>query len=325
MMNSIHQQLISQFNECFVSFSPFDQLLDDLTRLREQSQFSGFKTSMLITGDTGSGKSALIHHFEHQCKNDGKPCVIVTRVRPTLEETLQQMLIDVDDFRRRKIPKRISEFGLIERLLDCLKAKGVGLIIINESQELTELKSEHQRREIANKLKMISEEASVSIVFVGMPWADEILSDPQWDSRVKIRRTIPYFKLSSLDEMRRYAKSLKLLSKVIPVEERPQLEKAEYCFPLFALCKGEMRGLKHLLLEALCVVLEEGSPTITTIHCAKACEVIYGFSDEDNPFKKTIEEISVVEIEQYASSKDDKLIDRKFSKAIPIMDLLVKK
>ncbi len=39
MMNSLHQQLISQFNECFASFSAFDQLLDDLTRLREQSQF----------------------------------------------------------------------------------------------------------------------------------------------------------------------------------------------------------------------------------------------------------------------------------------------
>ncbi|WP_305418487.1 hypothetical protein [Photobacterium leiognathi] len=85
--------------------------------------------------------------------------------------------------------------------------------------KLTELKSEHQEEEIANKLKMISEEASVSIVFVGMPWADEILSDPQWDSReVRIRRTIPYFKLSSLDEMRRYAKSLKFLSKAIQLK-----------------------------------------------------------------------------------------------------------
>ncbi|WP_305418488.1 hypothetical protein [Photobacterium leiognathi] len=35
-------------------------------------------------------------------KNDGKSCVIVTRVRPTLEETLQQMLIDVDDFSKTK-------------------------------------------------------------------------------------------------------------------------------------------------------------------------------------------------------------------------------
>ncbi|MFB1076215.1 TniB family NTP-binding protein [Photobacterium damselae] len=86
--------------------------------------------------------------------------------------------------------------------MDCIKAKDIGLIIINESQELIELKSEHRQREIANKLKMISEEASVSIVFVGMLWVDELLSDPQWDSKVRVERIIPYFKLSSDDEMR---------------------------------------------------------------------------------------------------------------------------
>ena len=325
MMNKSYQHLLSQFNECFVDFVPFNQLLQDLNRLRNQSQLSGFKASMLITGDTGSGKSALINHFYQQCKNDNNPTVILTRVRPTLEETLQQILIDVDDFRRRKTPKGMSQFGLIERLMDCIKAKDIGLIIINESQELIELKSEHQRREIANKLKMISEEASVSIVFVGMPWADELLSDPQWDSRVRIKRTIPYFKLSSVDEMRRYAKCLKRLSKALPVKERPQLELPKYSFPLFAVCKGEMRALKYVLSEALRIALEEEASTITTAHCATAAVLIYDFSDEDNPFKKSAEEISVVEIEQYTSSEDDKIIERKFSKAIPIMDLLVKK
>lgn len=324
-MNSEHEYLISQFNECFVPFSPFDQLLGDLTRLRQQSQQAGFKPSMLITGDTGSGKSALIRHFELQCQNDGEPPVIVTRVRPTLEETLQQMLIDVDDFRRRKVPKSRSQFGLIERLMDCIKAKRVSLIIINESQELTELKSEHQRREIANKLKMISEEASVSIIFVGMPWADELLSDPQWDSRVRIKRTIPYFKLSTIDEMRRYARSLKLLSKALPLNVRPPLEQAEYCFPLFAICKGEMRVLKHVLSEALRIAFDERAETISSLHCLKACELIYGFSIVDNPFNKKTEEISVVEIEQYACSEDDKLIDRKFSQSIPMVELLIKK
>lgn len=324
-MNKNHQYLLSQFNECFVDFAPFDQLLQDLTRLRNQSQLSGFKSSMLITGDTGSGKSALINHFYQQCKNDNNPYVILTRVRPTLEETLQQMLIDIDDFRRRKAPKRMSQFGLIERLMDCIKSKDIGLIIINECQELTELKSEHQQREIANKLKMISEEASVSIVFVGMPWADELLSDPQWDSRVRIKRTIPYFKLSSADEMRRYAKCLKLLSKALPVKERPQLELPEYSFPLFAICKGEMRVLKHVLSESLRIALDKDAQTITTEHCAMAAALIYDFSDEGNPFKKTVQEISIVEIERYTSAEDNKIVERTFSKAIPMMDLLIKK
>lgn len=53
--------------------------------------------------------------------------------------------------------------------------------------------------------------------------------------------------------------------------------------------------------------------------------LICDFSNEDNPFKKNAEEISVVEIEQYTSSEDDKIIERKFSQSIPIMDLRVKK
>ncbi len=331
------QRLVSDFNQSFALFPPFDAILGDLEKLRIKSSRAGFKPSMLLFGDTGAGKSALLEHFtrESQFKTGRK--VLRTRVRPSLQETLSWILHSLNPNRRNnRFVKKASEIGLTDMVIRELTQADIGMMIIDECQEFVEIRSNDDKKEISNRLKMISEEASVSMVFVGMPWSKEITRDSQWESRLRLVREIPYFKVINEDgsnnkaEMKRLALCLKAISKLMPLDKQPQLELPEFSFPLLAYSRGEMRALKDILSDALEIALNEGAKELTRRHLQEAAN----FSVEgENPFDVKVDTIKIQTIQQYTRFELDEQTGRRerFDRAftalqhIPIKKLLSKR
>ncbi len=114
--------LVSNFNQSFALFPPFDAILGDLEKLRSKSARAGFTPSMLIFGDTGAGKSALLEHFTKSSQTKAGPKVLRTRVRPSLQETLSWILHDLNPHRRNdRFVKKASEIGLTDMVIRELK------------------------------------------------------------------------------------------------------------------------------------------------------------------------------------------------------------
>lgn len=331
------KRIVSEFNESFALFPPFDAILQDLERLRGKSVRAGFKPSMLIYGDTGAGKSALLEHFFLSTKLVSGPKVLRTRVRPSLQETLGWILYDLNPRRRNnRFVKQASEIGLTDMVIRELKSSGIGVMIIDECQEFVEIRSRDEKKDISNRLKMISEEASLSIVFVGMPWAVEITKDTQWDSRIRLTREIPYFKVinsdgrSDKEEMKRFALCLKAISALMPFEHRPRLELPEFSFPLLSYSRGEMRALKELLADALELALLEKSNEFQKRHLREAVDLT---GEEINPFDEKLSSLKIQTVWQYTRFElDDKTgrrerFDRVFTDfaEVPINKLLSKR
>ncbi|MEI8612163.1 TniB family NTP-binding protein [Enterovibrio sp. Hal110] len=329
--------LVSNFNQSFALFPPFDAILGDLEKLRSKSARAGFTPSMLIFGDTGAGKSALLEHFTKSSQTKAGPKVLRTRVRPSLQETLSWILHDLNPHRRNdRFVKKASEIGLTDMVIRELKQSNIGMVIIDECQEFVEIRSSDDKKDISNRLKMISEEASVSMVFVGMPWSKEIARDSQWESRIRIVREIPYFKVinddgsNNKEEMKRFAQSLKTLSKLMPFPNRPKLEQPEFSFPLLAYSRGEMRALKDLLVDALEIALLEGTDTLARKHLREAAELTV---DGNNPFDSKANVIEIQTIQQYTRFELDdntgkrERFDRAFTalQSIPMKQLLSKR
>lgn len=140
---------------------------------------------MLLTGDTGSGKLHLIDYYSkcfpsQQRRNVVTKRLLVSRIpsKLTLEQTITQLLTDLGQFSTEYRQGRSNELALTESLVKCLKICETELIIINEFQEMIEFKSLQDRQLIANRLKFISEETSIPIVLVGIPWATTIADEP---------------------------------------------------------------------------------------------------------------------------------------------------
>ena len=228
-----NQRKLLSFIHCFVETPMAKMIFDDFDRLRYNQKFGGEQQCMLITGDAGCGKSSIINHYKQLYPDEIKAGfihnpVLVSRIpsKPTLESTIIELLRDLGQFGSALRKSRSNDKSLTESLITCLRKCGTELIIINEFQELIENKTRDQRNQISNRLKFISEEAQIPIVLVGMPWAVKIAEEPQWSSRLLIRRQIPYFKLSENPD--NFIRLLMGLAKYMPFAIKPKLEDPEF-------------------------------------------------------------------------------------------------
>ncbi len=323
----------TQFSLCYVEHPYVKSIIDELDKLRARRQLSKDQQCILITGEAGTGKSALIDHYKAQALaselSSRQTPVLRTRIsaKRDLDSTLVQMLHDLELFgTSRYKPRRGFVRNLEKDLVDALKRTKVELIIINEFQEILEYKSKRERQAIGNSLKYISEEAQVPIAFVGMPGAAKICEDPQWASRLIRKRTLKHFYFKDINERRYYLSYLKGLASRMPLTFPPDLASPAIAIPLFAATNGENRFIKELLKEALILALQQQDETISLEHLS----VVYAsmVPGKPNVFELPFEQLKLAEVEIASRINSDmKTVDQltigpKYTKPMALNDIL---
>jgi hypothetical protein len=305
-LTEIQIERLRNFSDCIVMHPQIKTIFNDFDELRQNRKFQSDQQCMLLTGDTGVGKSHLIKHYRRKVaatQNYSRNTIpiLISRISrgKGFDSTLNQMLGDLELFGNSQRKQRGVKSDLTKKLVGCLITAQVELLIINEFQEMIEFKTIKERQEIANGLKYISEEAQVPIVLVGMPWAEKIADEPQWSSRLIRRRKLEYF--SFFKERKYYRNYLIRLAKYIDPENPPKLENEHIAKALFASCRGENRALKHLLSESLKLALSLGEH-LEIKHFISAFDKLYLTGMEDsipkvkNPFKQNIKDIVISEV-----------------------------
>lgn len=292
------QHRLRQFKDCFCIYPAIDHILNDLDVFFESSEIGGEPLSMLLAGDTGTGKSSLIRYFVESKFNSEaeQSSILLTRVpsKASAEETTKQMLIDLNVFGSSVSARNVSDQSLTNRLIAAVKDLEIRLIIINEFQELVEFKKPKERQVISNRLKLISESTGVPMILVGMPWIDEILQDPQWASRLATRpHQIEYFSL--IQRMSDYRSFMRELEGHIPVDSEKELSGFEMSLRIFAATRGEHRQIKALLTEASRLGMLCQLPVSGELY-GLAFKNLYPQSAE-NPFGVNLEKLKFREVE----------------------------
>ena len=335
MLTEAKKAKLNQFKAVFIEYTIPKAIINDFDKLRLHHGLAGEKPCMMLSGDTGCGKSALIKHYydnnpPHFADGRRKVPVLLSRIpsNPSIESTLNKLLHDLGQFgaKSSKRLKHGNEIALAESLVEQLKRSGTELIIIDEFQELVEKNLGKKRRDIANQFKYINEKAGISIVLVGMPWIDQIADEPQWSSRIFIRRFIPYFKLSENPKL--FIRLLMGLANRLPFTEKPNFSKEEVVLALFATSKGCFRELKNFLDSALIDALKDDAVTFDKQYLSSAFKALR--PELDNVFEMNVNEIQGCEVEQYSTFKpdgpqdEDPFIDTQFCKKVPLVQLLKK-
>ncbi|GAL29975.1 putative transposition protein [Vibrio variabilis] len=355
------QAKYASFRECFIEYQQISDIYAIFDRLVLNSSFGGEQQSMLLTGDTGSGKSALIDHYvSRRTKPDSRWSVLPvlkTGIPSQIHEKnmLERFLQDLDSQVSVRARRGLRAASLEKSVINHLQRKKVRLIVVNEVQELIEFKDAQDRQAIVNTFKMISEQAKVSFVLVGMPYANLLADEAQWSSRLGWRRSIDYFRLfkrldssdaagvdgaiktksgtyylADLDGKRHFAKFVAGLASRMGFEQKPNLTSNDILLPLFATCRGECRALKHFLADALLSSFQESKSTIDKPLLAQT----YDFKFPDvlsNPFNCRLEDLEIVELAKQtdynylAKKKEDRIINQSFTDILPIELLLSKK
>ncbi|MCM2679788.1 TniB family NTP-binding protein [Echinimonas agarilytica] len=338
---------LSTFANCYIEYPQITEIYDIFDQLRFQHSLGAEAESFLLTGEAGSGKSALIANYLSRFKTSAgsfaKTPVLSSRVPSKISErnSLVQLCIDLGQNTGFRPTRGRIDIALAKGLVVQLKRKSVELIILNEVQELVEYSSPKQRQEIANAFKYISEEANVSFVLLGMPYAEIIAEEPQWNSRLTWRRELEYFKLiHTLEESgkiehridtekkRHFAMFVAGLASRMGFEDKPNLTSNDVLYPLFAMSKGEPRALKNFLQYALMLSLQQDAPLDKAI-LAIAFE--QKFKQDKNPFTTSLDDLGLSQIQASSSynitatNDEDKLLKPRFSDHLSLSTLLSKK
>ncbi|MHB9954799.1 TniB family NTP-binding protein [Vibrio campbellii] len=347
-LTSVQYEQLKAYDNCFIEYPEITEIYSIFDQLRFNHSLGGEPESFLLTGESGSGKTALINNYLSRFKTGSswsKQTILSTRIpsRVNKQNTLTQFLVDLDSKSGGRSTRKRNEIALEEGVVKQLKRKSVELIIVNEIQELVEFSTADERQTIANTFKYISEEAGVSFVLVGMPYADIIAKESQWNSRLSWRREINYFKLLQVEkasnntntqysidakQKKHFARFVAGLASRMGYEKKPVMTSNEILYPLFAMCHGECRRLKHFLKDAMIMSFKEHKSTVDKEILASTFDLKFPYLD--NPFECLLDELKLDQLDTSSAyntraiTAEDKILAPRFTDAIPLGMLLSK-
>lgn len=337
-----HKQL-KKFEHCFIEYQAIKDIYQIFERLRFNHSLGGEPESFLLTGEAGTGKTALVNNYLRQFPSSGRwdtQPILNTRIPSKIKEQnlLTQFLIDLSLQSCGKTMNRRSDMALASAVVKELKRKKTELIFVNEIQELVEFTSVKERQAIANTFKYISEEAGISFVLVGMPYAALMADEPQWQSRLTWRREVSYFKIAKvegkehildLENVKHFVEFVVGFANRMGYKEPPSLKSNDILFPLFAVCRGECRKLKHFLRDAILTSFLNDKPTIDKDVLFETFK--FKYPNQLNPFGVNLADLlfsQIYEPSKYdinASLSEEKISAPQFTDKLQLGLLLNKK
>lgn len=271
--------------------------------LRKQRIQFGTTSCLLLTGESGSGKSELAKKY---CMNNPIFEENGSQVIPVLhyelrsisspKDFLRGLLVAVGDPQQGQGARNQRE--LYERLIILLRTTNIELIILDEIQVIIERRSAKVITGIADLFKDLIEDAKIPIVFMGMPWSRYLIdSNKQLAGRISYRYIIPPYKISDDKARDNYRRLLKLLggkyriTKIILHEQSTTLR-------IFAATSGNVRATSNLFRDAYALSIL-GNKDIDLGLFSEAIQK-YGIPDDRNPFLLPIEKLELQELITYS-------------------------
>lgn len=335
---------IRQFRDCYIEYPLIKAIYADFDRLRENQHLGGKQRGLLITGDSGSGKTQLVENYRKQFNDQIQQgfvnkLLLVTRVPAelSLKNIIAEMMADLGQFGSAQVCQKGSPLEMIQALVALLKQCKTELVIINKSHLLTDFNHKTMGFQILGYLRDLSEKTGIPIVFVGMPWASQILEHPDWKANIQANRELAYFKIVGKEGINLKDKQgvhvpfialLKGFARRMPFETIPELGRAEFAMPLFAASNGCIDRIKELLDEGVKQALKSGSETLAREHLSSVYSLFH--PTELNTFEIPLVELQISEVDEYskinenALKPEDAIIPAQFTRRTPLSQLLVR-
>ncbi len=298
--SKMSQQDKVRLTENIVIESPqFKRITDKMRECHERSKYTSEPRCLLVTGDTGYGKTTLAKHyakdFPKATNGEGTVIRVLRSSIPSsasIKSMASWLLQDMGD----PLPERGTTSSITMRLCRLIKACKVELIILDEFQHLIDRETEQVLITSADWLKSILNETGVPIVLMGMPWSVSILEavgNDQLRRRFAPRMELKPFGWSNAAEQKEFIKFLMVLEKALPLKKESNLYSGDMPLRLFCATQGVMANLKRLISRAVENALERESEKINIDLLALAYDVELGLGipGSVNPFRTDPEDL----------------------------------
>ncbi|PXX51125.1 TniB family NTP-binding protein [Aquitalea magnusonii] len=247
-----------------IRYPLFIAILADMDRCLAESPDLREPLCMLITGDTGVGKSTLIDTFKqlHPKQNTVEGTEI-----PVLEASLQLPVTIGGLFSSilDAMGAPYADRGTVEfkrrRLMELLKRCRVQLVILDEFQHLVERGTRQRIEAVADAIKSLINHSGIPFILVGMPTAHAVLEySPQLAGRFPLRRDLPSF--NWLERPADFERLLTFFEQALPFEKPSGFCDDTLPARFYLATGGNFRAFTTLIYDASRTALMRGGVRI---------------------------------------------------------------
>ncbi len=277
----------AELKKIFVDRSVTDHLSELLNKVRRERDAMTEPSNIILTGDTGTGKSSFLRQYAGQSPSSRRlgsliqPVLLVEfMTSSTVIGAAKSLLVALND------PSSGSGklTDLTFRTIDQFKKQHVEMVLLDEFQHLTE-SGPARINKAADFVKQVSKATNVPFVMTGMPTALDILrANPQ------LRGVTPHEKVMGLfcwgtdvDRMtlRRF---LARVDKALPFDGVAGLADPETAKNIFDATRGMMRAIMTLIKQAAIHALDRGGEQILPEDLRYGYGQTPGVNHDANPF-----------------------------------------
>lgn len=268
--------------------------------LRHKKKHYGVASCLLLTGESGSGKSELAKNYvknhpvvEGEERTHMPVLHYELRSVATPEEFLRSLLVAVGDPQQGRGARNKGE--LYARLIILINTVGLELLILDEIQVIIERRSAKVVTGIADLFKDLINDTEIPIVFMGMPWSRYLVdSNRQLKRRIAYRYVIPPYRVSQKETRDDYRRLLKFLGDHYGISKNLKIEDVSFALRCFAATSGNLAATANLVCDAFILSDMEGKK----IDIQLFANVVrrYGVEDDFNAFKLPVEKLVLREL-----------------------------
>lgn len=268
--------------------------------LRYKKRHFGVASCVLLTGESGSGKSALAEYYVKV--NPVTEQVERTHI-PVLHFELKAISTPLDFIRSLLIAIGDPQHGmgannqgeLYDRLITLIRETGIELLILDEIQVIIERRSAKVVTGIADIFKDLIKDTKIPIVFIGMPWSKYLVdSNRQLKRRIAYRHVVPPFRISQKNERDNYRRLLRMLSDAYQITTDIKLEDIFVTYRMFAATSGNLSSTAGLISDAY--MLSKMEDKVIDLNLFADVMRSYGIDDIVNPFLLPLEQLELREL-----------------------------
>lgn len=286
---------IQNINSIFILYPRFRAILAEIEECMVFSRSTPEPICLLLTGNSGVGKSSIIETY---CQAYPPSDLPTGYVQPILSSSIpsptsvRKVIIEMLDSLGAKHPERGVQADMAARLYCLIRECQVELVIMDEFQHLILSPTKYALKVVSNWIKTLVNKTMRPVVLCGMPESRGILQfNKQLANRFRQRVEMRPFSLRI--DRNEYFEFLNAYNKAVSESLPAHLLDSDVPERLMLASTGHMRELTNLIKDSACSALLDGRDALDLRYLSSQFNLRTDRNDFGfNPFEISHQEVN---------------------------------
>jgi hypothetical protein len=258
---------LKQLERIYITSPTYVGILQKMIRCLDRPGYDTGDNCLLILGESGTGKSAIIRKFlqsveEREGGAELRPKILAASLpAPAKVKGIASRLLHlVGD----KCPCSGTGPGMTLRLTKYMKDKGYRLLVLNEFQHFIEKKSHEVLEDDADWLKDLIEEVQIPLILVGLPGSFVTMQvNEQFRRRFQAKVNLPVYGYNPDDDEDEFTQFLFQLDNHLPFPEMSNFADTEMAYRFHCASAGLIGYVMKVVRRAAEIAIDSHRKSVS--------------------------------------------------------------